>query len=130
MNWWSSGSCNIEPVHMIAAASPVCGCGRVIESRDGLLMCALYPVNADDDVRMKNLTRREGARPAWESRIGLNITHGGTKSNAHAGGSTCETEEHGVVIPTVDLVIWRIMIFSMRTPTYTQRGNLYRIDGK
>ena len=84
-----------------------CGYGRVIQSRDGLLHCALDPISADDDVCIKDLSRRESdARPAWDGRVRLYATHSGIDANAHTRGGAREMEEHGMVIPTVDMGIW------------------------
>src|SRR6266576_2209620 len=96
-----------------------CGDGRVIESCDGLLQCALDPISADDDVCIENLARREGdTRPALEGRVRLYVAYSGIEPDSHARSGVRETEEHSMVIPTVDLVVGRTVIFNhARTPT-------------
>ena len=90
-----------------------CGHGCVVKSRNGLLQSALDPISADDDVRMEDLARRESdTRPAWEGRVRLYVVHSGIEPDAHARGGARETEEHSVVIPTVDMVVWRAVIFN------------------
>jgi len=62
---------------------------------------------------MKNLARRKrDARPAREGRVRLNVADGCAEPDAHAGGSACETEEQGVVIRAVDVVVRRTVIAS------------------
>jgi hypothetical protein len=96
-----------------------CGDGRVIDSRHGLLQCALDPISADDDVCIKNFARRErDAWPAREGRVRLYVAHSGIKLDANARGGARETEKQGMVIRAVDLVVWRTVIFNHAcTPT-------------
>ena len=90
-----------------------CGDGRVIEPRDGLLQCALDPISADDDVCIKNLARCErDARPTLKGRVRLYVADRGIEPDAHARGGARKAKEHGMVIPAMDVVVWRTVIFN------------------
>ena len=95
-----------SPIRRVARGS-----GRVIAPRDGLLQRALDAISADDNVRIKHLAGRErDARPTRKGRVGLHISHCGAKADAHAGCCAGETEEQGVVVRAVDVVVRRPVV--------------------
>ena len=94
---------------------------RVIAPRDGLLQQALDAISAHNNVRTQHLSRRKrDARPTTTTRrrrIRLDVAHRRAEAYAHAGRGARETEEHGVVVCAVDVVVLRaVLVRHARAP--------------
>ena len=78
----------------------------IVVARDNLLYRAPHTVRSDDNVSMDDLARGErDVRPALDGRVGLHVANGGAEADMDAGGGARETEEEGMVVGAVDLVV-------------------------